>query len=280
MGERLVAAGWRQGTLFTAPNAYFAHNHFDRAAGTNSLSLRNRLVKSSEKLVVASQACDIRANVQDEPYVEALVCKRSEDKSFLAKVERNSARRFVVAPETGLVAWAFLRVHLAKDSFATLTPEPWPSTPQRLERFVRWLARRYDRPAIPDPLVDAVERPLVEAVAQIDAAAPAVAHAFSRAVHDVRMSLPPTETPPFEVALVFLTRSDALTEEEADAISWVFEAMKQGLDPALVSLSPDLRILSPDEMSLTEYWATRPLFLEYLTYQGEEVEGAEPPSRG
>lgn len=100
--------------------------------------------------------------------------------------------------------------------------------------------------------------------------------AFSRAVHEIRVNLPATEEPPFDLQLILLVRGDSLTAEEADAIDAAVAVMRAGVDPTLIHLDPEVRILSDEQMSVAEYFASRPLFLEYLTFSGDELEGAEP----
>ena len=88
--------------------------------------------------------------------------------------------------------------------------------------------------------------------------------------------MPERETPPFYLQLIFLIKLDGVTNEEADALFAVWESIQTQIDLHMVTLDPDLRILTADDISLSEYLATRPLFLEYFTYKGEEIEG-EPP---
>lgn len=277
LGDRLYSSGWKQGAIFTASFAMFVHNA-PAANAPNALGIQQRPVKAKERLVLVTQDCDITAKT-DEPYVEALVCD-TKGASFATKIDRNSARYFLIDPVTRLVANARYRVVLDKRALVALTPEPWPSTPDRFERFVRWLARRYDRPAIPDAMVKVFQDPVQQALEALDQTSPAVGAAFSRAIHEVRVNLPEHEQPPFELQLVFLIKHEALTEEEDNSLSTVFEVIQAALNPALVTLDPDLRIVTTEEISMAEYFATRPLFLEYLTYRGEEVEGSKPLPRG
>jgi len=44
---------------------------------------------------------------------------------------------------------------------------------------VRWLARRYDRPALPDALVEAFQIPVNEALEALDDKEPEIGEAFS-----------------------------------------------------------------------------------------------------
>lgn len=284
LGDRLYSRGWRQGAIFTAPSAAFAHNAPTASTPTSPttpipLGIQHRPVKTKEHLVLVTQDCDITAVTNEEPYVEALICD-TKGASFASKIDRNSARYFLIDPATRLVAQARYRVVLAKAALILLTPMSWPSSQDRFERFVRWLARRYDRPAIPDAMVEVFQHPIEEALVALDRASPAVGAAFSRAIHEVRVNLPEHEQPPFGLQLVFLIKHEVLTEEETDSLFTAFDAIQAALDPARVTLDPDLRIVNTEEISMAEYFATRPLFLEYLTYKGEEVVGTRPLPRG
>jgi len=70
-----------------------------------------------------------------------------------------------------------------------------------------------------------------------------------------------------------------LSEQEIGAISIFKEAVKNSVDQNIIYLNPVMRVLSEEEISMAEYYATRPLFLEYHTYKGNEIEGAEPYGR-
>lgn len=270
--QRLYAAGWRKGSLFQAPGVLFGRNEVDDSEGTPTVALRKRPLRTKEKLVLITQDCDVVASIDVEPNVEAMICAVESKQDYVARIDRNSTRMFLINPATGLVANARYRLQVSKKVLATLTPEPWPSSSRRLDRFVRWLARRYDRPAVPDRIVEAFQRPVEEVLARIDQDQGGIGASFSSAVEEVRVSVPASEDPPFDLHLVLIVRPEGLTEAEADAIEIVKEAIQAGLDPKLVNLDPDIRILTEEEISLAEYRATRPLYLEYLTYRGEEAD--------
>ncbi len=276
--EQLAQAGWRQGSCCSADAMAVATNEVSDGTTNGLVMVRSKKLKRRHKLVIVSQTCDIVARPNVEPNVDALVCKFEQDQNFLAKVERNSARAFVIDPNTGLVAWAPHRLQLSKQLLATLRPEPWPSTEERRARFIRWLARRYDRPAIPDAVVEALQRPMIEVLDHVLDKQPLVARAFSQAVHEVRVRLPEHHQLPFELQLYLIVRGNRRTSEEAHAIDIVLAAINTGLDSARVELLP-ARILSLEDISVAEYQATLPLYLEYHTYQGQELVGVEPLKR-
>lgn len=278
LGSMLLEAGWKQGVLFTSGTARFVYNRVPTQQDEQFAVSPERALKPNEKLVLITQTCDLKAN-NDEPYAEALICKIEKSQKMLNSAERNSARRFLIDPETRLVAQAKYRVVLAKELLMQHTSEPWPSGLDRFERFVRWLARRYDRPAVPDQIVEALQQPLEATLARIDQEHPQRGAAFSRAIQEIRVNLPATEEPPFDLQLVFILRGYGIDQDESDAISATIDEIRGSLDQDIVQLHDDIRLVTEEEISVAEYRATRPLFLEYLTYKGDEVEGAQPQTR-
>ena len=272
-GRALYEQGWRQGTLFRSTELSISVNHRDERG---QFVAGGRKVKAREALIVATQDCDIVS--PDEDYIEAIVCK-PENQAFCLRVDRNSAGHFVIDPATYLTAKASSRLLITKGDLAGLTPQPWPSTEERFARFVRWLAGRFDRPAIPDDLVGAVATPIERLLAQLDAEQPGVTVALSRAIQDWRISLPSRDMPPFDVQLILLLSGDTLSAEGATAIDIVADEARRSLDPAQVLLHPDLLVVPDDEFSLREARRSRPLFLEQLTFRGDERIGAPPMPR-
>ena len=273
LGQKLYDMGWRQGTLFQAPGIQFALIA-SNAANPVGRVLQPRNVKTKERLILITQDCDIIAEGEVEPYVEAMICG-TVDVKHAARVDRNSARAFVIDPQTRLTAQARYRLSIAKDVLLGLTPEPWPNDPSRFERFVRWLARRYDRPAIPDSLVVNFQQPIERVLNRLDETAPDISAAFSRAIHEIRVKVPADERPPFELQLTFLIEGAELPDAELDALVAVDEMIRGAIDGNVVTLD-ETQFLTSEQITMAEYFATRPLFLEYLTYRGAEVEGAKP----
>lgn len=270
LGERLWDAGWRQGCVFTAPLVVHSNQ---RAPGSSAIEHGHRPLRGSESLVLISQECDIVAPVDEEPFVEALVCAREKNARYVGRIDRNSARKFLIDPASQLVARAPYRLLIAKEILTSIQPAPWPSTEKRHERFVRWLGRRFDRPAIPDALYDVFQRPLETALETLDEENLA---AFNHAVYDVRVSVPANEAPPFDINVLFVARGEELTRDAGDAVQLVEEMIRRCSDPELVCIG-DVELVTEEQLTVAEYFATRPMWLEFLTYHGDEVTGAEPP---
>ena len=277
LGDELYDLGWRQGTFFVAPTACFTLNKLSGPEIGQPIIQHNRTTKSGEKFVLVTQDCDFVASDSDEPYAEAVLCK-SESPRFVKSIKGNSSRWFVINYDSGLVAHARYRTQFDKKVFKNLKPEPWPNGPRRLDEFVRWLARRYDRPAIPDAVYEAFQRPLDTRIALLEQEKPDVFAAFNEVVGDIRVNLPETEEPPFNLQLILLIRSDGLSKEELQAIDVFNEALQASIDANLVRLDPT-RILTEEQISLAEFYASRPLYLADYTFRGEEIEGATPHER-
>jgi len=274
----LTQAGWRQGVLFSLPTAYLVWNSLaDERAEPGVVTIDYAEVAADEILIVASQDCDLDARGVTEPYVEALVCRITSDANILRAARRNSSRWFLVDGERGLVAYAMDRLQIDKRVLRVLTPQSWPSTNEHFTWFRRWLARRYDRPAIPDPIVDAFQRPVNVRMDRLEKQQPDVLTAFNAVVGELRISLPASEKPPFLIDVLLLTERLTISEDEARAVDSVMAELARALDPSQVIIEK-WRLLHPEEISLAEYFATRPLLYDYLTYRGEEEVGAEPPS--
>lgn len=276
LGEDLIAAGWRQGSIFSIPNACVYWNDIAKHEGYGTLCRNERKAKTKEQLILISQACDIKASPKDEPTVEALICEVFKNRNFITKIDRNSARWFVVDPINGLVANAKYRIQISKTLLATVGPNPWPSDKQRRRRFRQWLARRYNRPETPDSLVEAFEWPLKQALTELEQRSPAILAAFNKVIYEIRVNEIDKECPPFDLHLTMLALPTGMSKEEVAAVDNVFATIKRHVDPTLVHMDPYPRIVTEETMSLLEYNDTYPLFLDYYTYEGEEIMGAQP----
>ena len=268
---------WVQGALFAAPSVGFAR--FEESQGVSTqpaLAVGVLPPEPGDRFVVASQTCDIRDKLTREPCIEALRCSVEPDAGWRGSIA-HSARWFEVDRGTGLVAHAMYRVQIDKRALASLTAAAWPDTPRRFRRFVQWLGRRFDRPAIPDPIVEHFQQKVEGILKEIRKRE--VGRAFTRVVRDVRIALPERPEQPFAIEMVLLLERLDLGEEEAAALDDVRGRIRAEIDPAWVRLGED-RQVTAEQMSLAEYENTRPLFLESLTYRGDEAVGAEPPARG
>lgn len=273
VGGRLYHAGFRQGAILRSSALKFVYSVPTR--GGEDIGTKERSVKAKERLVVASQDCDILAKPEQEPYVELLICKEETPERCARLVEGNSSRWFLLDTDKRLVAQAFQRIHIKKEALEQLELEDWSLGGEALERFARWLARRYIRPAFPDEFVEAYKGPVDRVFEETPTK---VLERFSRVVSEIRVSKSSTQGPPYNLEFLLLTTGEDLSEEEAEAVALVQEGMETALfaSPLIGSVRFDFRTMY--ETSIAEYFASDPIYLEHLTYGGEEQpRGTEPP---
>ncbi len=271
VGRRLYNAGWKQGTILRSTALKFAYGTL--ASDGESIETGERSVKNRECLVVASQDCDILS--KSEPYLEVLICTKETAKFCAKLVEGNSSRWFLVDADKRLVAQAPYRVHLQKEALEKFEPEGWSLDGEALERFARWLARRYIRPAYPNEFVEVFQEPFDQV---FENASETTVEDFSRVVREVRISKSSTQGPPYNIDFVLLTLREDLLEQELDALVSMQERITEALGQLSQIGSVEFSIRTLYEISAAEFFATDPVYLEYLTHEGTaSAEGAQPP---
>lgn len=273
VGGRLYGAGFRQGAVLRSSALKFVYCVPTPDGG--SIETKERAVKARERLVVASQDCDILAKPEREPYVELLICKQEKPERCATLVEGNSSRWFLIDADKRLVAQALQKIHVKKEALEQVELEDWSLNGEALERFARWLARRYIRPAFPDEFVEAYQDP-VDGV--FEETPTKVLEQFSHVVSEIRVSKSSTQGPPYNLDFLLLTADEDLSEEEAEAIALVQDGMESALSASPLVDSVRFSFRTLHETSIAEYFASDPIYLEQLTYQGEgQPKGAEPP---
>lgn len=272
----LHAQGWRQGSLFSAPQLALASltlkpNVQDRKAVSAS-----RTVKASERLVVVSQDCDIKS--EDELNVEAFVCEQQRnirDLRFWGQIRTAfNSRRYFAFSENWLVK-ATHRLTLHKSLLEDIQPEPWTDTPERLVQFTQWLGARYTQPAIPDDVVDGLQKPIADALAEWFQQEPDAVRALTKAVGELRLALPKNEEPPYVLTPLLVMTGNELTTAEADALDKFMNIVMTKPDPAVVRINyVDPR--TEHEILVSEWKGTSPLYYERYTYEGNDLIGMPP----
>ncbi|HEX5415902.1 MAG TPA: hypothetical protein VFZ25_09565 [Chloroflexota bacterium] len=173
-GIRLGEQGWDQGSLLRIPRAEMSFLQIEDALG-GWVRAENAL-GPDDLLVVTSQVCDIVKNPRLEPFVEVARAFWSTDKAVIRNAKLNSVRNFCLQRramedglEEGLIVDATFRIFVRKESLLSLIPTPGFAAEDRLSsiRFRRWLGARYNRQPIPDHLVGAVQRPIVDGLRKL-----------------------------------------------------------------------------------------------------------------
>lgn len=133
------------------------------------------------------------------------------------------------------------------------------------------------RPALANDLVAYFQEPTVNALSRLAKKQSRTMQSFSEAVTELRVVPPDTQQAPFDVELIFLLDDVGISAEAVDALDAVAAEIRGAVDPELVRIT-DVRIRSEEQMSVAEYFSSVPLFLDSMTYRGDEIRGAELPT--
>ncbi len=267
-GRDLYEFGWRQGTLFVA------------SMGRTCLAVRDGVVsvvkpevQSECYFVLVTQDCDLVS--EKESHVEALQCRAVEG----YRIKSNNWREFVVQDTPELVAEAARRVVFEKTALGQLkalgrVPDP--------PVFARWLARRFDRPAVPDSIVECFQTPMNDLVRGFFKKSARDSRLFNEVVREIRVNLPSSIDPPYALHLMVLLKGPGISADQLAVVEAVRELVLEHFDPndARVALDREIRLLTDEEMTVAEYFASVPLWFDDLTFRGDQVVGSTPFGTG
>jgi hypothetical protein len=258
LGRQLLEMGWRQGTLLAAP----PNSTVNKRAGG---AWQTETSTTDGSLVLATQTCDVVRDAAKEPTVEFLRAYWTDEKSKISEDKKNSNRLFLLRIEEragvtwGLVADATTRMFVGKASLLGESPQAG-CLPERERGFQRWLARRYDRPAVPDALDKAVHQPVVNGLREERRRSSRVSSLLD-GVAEVRYVVE-HDGPPFEVAIFFVPEDGTLhapiTGADAEEVSaWFMSAIGSTGEARVVKWE----VWPLDEVSVADYFAATPLSL-------------------
>jgi hypothetical protein len=226
-GVELIARGCRQGALLAAP-ARMIWLYVAQPANANGVDweVGDELLTDMH-LVISSQDCDIAAQTNVEPFVEALTARwTTEPKEILAARKRNSARLYLLVDEREriLVADASRKVQILKGCLKDAAFAALLQGERERTRFGLWVGGRYSRPAIEDAIVKALHRPLAKALDKLTRKKGVVLDALDR-VTELRFLV--AGEPPWTADFIaMLEEGKELTpEEEADLSGWLEETL-------------------------------------------------------
>ena len=136
--------------------------------------------------------------------------------------------------------------------------------------------RRFNRPALPDNVVEFVASPIVSKIRELREASDPSVDVLAD-VADVRIAQLQGQ-PPYEVKVLFIANHEETSSGVRLALARLIVDMRGWL-------SDNARIVAWDvatfyEISAGDYLNTVPLYAEHLTYRGAMVEGAEPSQFG
>jgi len=269
-GQQLLARGWRQGSLLAARAPVLASEFAPGAPPERRDRPRNA---GDGFLVVASQTCDLARNPASDPEVECLRSFWTSKDRIIRPAAINSGRHFLLrervgqAGKEGLIADATARVLVTKESLLQFTPEQGCANAQTERRFRDWLGRRFSRVAIPTAHVEAVQRPVVEALKLEDGEESICP--LLRGVKEVLFAVA-NDTAPYLVHLLFLaeenlTDDDVLTPADSERLAaWFGEALAAAGQAEL----HEWELVDTGDISLRDYLAFTLLPLDEYSLEG------------
>jgi hypothetical protein len=293
VGAALIQRGWRQGSLLetaSAPKSWLTLSHQaeipreEQDSSSNptppgNWNLHHEMLNSNDVLIVASQTCDIQKSSMQEPYIEVIRGFWTSDRSIMHQAGKNSSRLFLMQSRTrsseskdALVADATVRIQIEKAALLALTPQYGFKENDKVTsaKFSNWLARRYNRPALPDAIVDAIQKPIVKAIDKLPASHNL--HPVLDGIDEILFFLR-NDSVPFQVDMIFLRdeRNDAPYVNDEDAArlgGWIANTLLKGNEAELM----DWEILSRKEISVYNYGNAYELPLDYYSSWDESTE--------
>lgn len=272
----LVDSGWIQGAIIQSPITDYAFAGIDESQADYELAIRCGPTPSKGIFVVVSQTCDIAAALDREPIVEAFPCSIERNPTTRASY-RNSFRWFEIDRQSGLVAHAMYRVCFDKRALLQLPPSPWPDTSERLKLFSRWIGRRASRSAIENPVVKNFVAPLKKTLDRMQKHDAGAYLAFNASVQEIRIRPPSENEAPFTVNMLLVIDSSGISGDGDDAIEKVLAGLRSRLEKTGQARLEDVLKLTTDRISMDLYFNTSQIDFDSVTYEGDEISGAEPP---
>ena len=294
LGARLNSSGWQQGVLLP-PLPYSVIYQYDnpisKIAKTAKKQSERKNISSSidlplhgigvasgtrygDYLVIASQDCDIVRSLSDKPNVICLRAFITDNSDILRFADSNSTRYFLLNRKRGLVAESTIMVLIEKPVLMAYTPETGALNSITKERFARWIAHHFDRPAFPDDIVAAIIKPILENLSQMQKNNDLDFEALDN-VKEIRLAKI-VGPPPFDVRLLFIVPESGLPDKGL-SLARLISRMRGWFNPNAARLvawdTPNLY-----EISVGDYLSTQQIYLEQYTYRGQIIQGLLPTS--
>lgn len=289
LGRKLYANGWTQGVLLdpVAISVVFAPAHpvsklakaaLRKTAPDTSLpsaipyGVAYGVPSSTIRLVIISQPCDIVKPLNDEPNILAMPVFRTDNVKILGPAAANSSRYFLLDASRGYVVDGTTCSVIEKPVLEPLTPEVGVGTDDLRRRFARWLARRFNRPALPDDVVAAIVKPLLENLRVLQEQGKLDLELLDRVLEvRVRVANPSL---PFSFDLLFIV------EEPDDTLELRLAAfmgdVRKWFIPEVAVLN-HWHALAYGEISVADYLAAEQIYLDEYTYRGGTIRGLVAP---
>ncbi len=294
LGEQLYNSGWHQGVLLpqlpysvvyrsddpVSKIARKANRHQTEQRDTQTIAglpfrglrIASGIARQGDYLVIASQDCDLVRSLNEDPNIIAIRAFTTGNDDILQYADSNSTRYFLLDRNRGLVAESTFLVLIEKPVLMNFTPEPGVSDGATQERFARWIAHRFDRPAFHDDIVGAVIKPILDNLSQMHRANDPDLSALDN-VKEVRLAKI-VGKPPFEVRLLFIIPEQGLPDNGV-ALARLVSRMREWFNPLAA------RLVAWDahhfyEITVGDYLDTQQIYLEHYTYRGQIIQGLLP----
>ena len=241
----------------------------------------DELALSDRKLVLATQDCDLVKPADKLPALEAILC--FVDQGRARRTRPNDSRFFVLNPSAGLLADRAHITSFTREALDALPPpegSPFAGDSRLARRFARWLGARYDRPALPNEIHEALTRPLKAATERF--CQPGRSHEWlNDQLHEVRVAGEFGEPPPWEVMLLFVLGHEAEVDRCQVAIAEIL--VEAGIS-TLPPIEHDHRQVTvvrwaavpTSRLPVLTYWGSQPLDLDGVSALGGAAPGAGP----
>jgi hypothetical protein len=275
IGKELIQRGWSQGSLLQLKSASRLYLALENPPQEDMIwQTRQEPVIDSDLFVIISQPCDIQKSPSQESYVEVMPVFTTAERRIIHEASRNSVRYFLLRgmadQDTGaLIVESTIRLTLDKSSLLFLTPYLQIQDKVTLRLFARWLARRYERPALENDLVDAIQRPIVKAIGKLK-----TTHSLQTTLDGIGevLFLLKNENRPYQVELIFMRseRSDVphiSDEQAAELAGWMGTVLDKGGSASL----KNWHILGTDQISLRDYTSAYTLPLDQYSLLLDEA---------
>jgi hypothetical protein len=272
VGIELIRRGWDQGCLLKGTSAQKTwlslrtneaqdtHSIHPISTSINTWHLQQELLADEDFLIVISQTCDILRSPRLEPMIEVARAYWTSERNIIHEAGKNSVRRFLIQRRDinigeieALIADNTVRIQIEKASLLKISPiaafkEGDTVTPRR---FRRWLAKRYDRPALPDDLVIAVQKPIVKAISKLHETDP-LNHVLD-GISEI-LFFPHNETVPYNIDMVFIREerinAPVIDDEGAAKLAgWIGETLRKSRQAELIHWE----MLSLKQISVYDY---------------------------
>lgn len=291
IGRELHGKGWDQGVLF--PPLSEAIN-FDPAAPVSKLAKAAARTPPGHKaafggvahgvaygprpktkyFLLITQACDLVKPLSVEPNVLAMPVFATTNEKILEVAARNSVRYFLVDAARDLIADALTCMVVEKPLLTKLTPEVGVATAEERRRLGQWVARRFNRPAIPDPMVEAIAKPILTNL-RTKQQNGTLDEALLARVVEVRLCVL-NDTLPYRFQLLFIVDEADVAQAELDLAPLVGE-LRAWFSPASATLE-GWYARSYGDISVADYLDYDQLDLVEYSYDGRLIVGLLPPA--